>query len=229
MRLRLKYNYLYESQVINEITNTALETITIAIVKYFFTIQTKILRDKYSIVTGAILWNTSIESWIGTRWILYEKIRDQVGVEWKKSTGGTFPKRLSSYVYKTFNVKLPVQLLKEIGTIVSADNVTSDNTLLWDIFKCDTGDWWSDGDFGDAGSCLWGSNENARFIMEQKDFYAIRVYDSDKLERKRFNNGMDTIQLSYKDLAENHLSSLYRLGRGRAWMHYIPNYDAYVI
>ena len=229
MRLRLKYNYLYESQVINEITNIALETVTGAIIKYFHTIQTEILRDKYTTVTGTILWNNAIDSWINTMWALYETIQTQVGIEWKKSTGGTFPKRLSSYVYKTFNVKLPVQLLKEIGTIASANNVTSDNTLFWDIFKCDTGDWWNDGDFGDVGSCLWNSNENARFIMEQKDFYAIRVYDSDKLERERFNNGMDTIQLSYKDLAEDNLSALYRSGRGRAWMYYIPNYDAYVI
>jgi hypothetical protein len=87
---------------------------------------------------------------------------------------GTFPKRISKYYHKEFGIKCPEKFLAEIGNV--ARQHTEDN-LTYSFDFTDRLNW-NAGDFGDSGSCYWGSNWDARDTLEAHGGMAIRFYES---------------------------------------------------
>lgn len=88
---------------------------------------------------------------------------------------GKLTTRISHYYYKQFNIKLPASILTEIGNIARAHTLTSETFRFEFVNRID----WEDGDFGDDGSCYWGSNAGAREMIQDNGALAIRFYDAD--------------------------------------------------
>lgn len=86
---------------------------------------------------------------------------------------GTLPKRVSQYLWKQHRVKCPDSFKAQIGNIAKK-HVTTGLTYQYDFV--DEIDWQS-GDFGDSGSCYWGSNSSAIDILQDNGCYAIRFFD----------------------------------------------------
>jgi hypothetical protein len=91
------------------------------------------------------------------------------------SDDGKLTTRVSHYYYKQFSIKLPASILTEIGNIARAHSHTGE-TYHFEFVNRIT---WDDGDFGDDGSCYWGSNGGAREMLEDNGALAIRFYDAD--------------------------------------------------
>jgi hypothetical protein len=88
---------------------------------------------------------------------------------------GTFPKRVSKYYFKTYAIKCPNTFLQELGNLArqhSADS-TAYHFEIVDSLQ------WEAGDFGDNGSCLWGSRDSARAIMEANGGLALCFYNDE--------------------------------------------------
>lgn len=69
--------------------------------------------------------------------------------------GGSLAKRIRNYLFSTYNYKASDALAQEIGEIAAhAKNLTFDVDLTHDFS-------WRSGDFGDGGSCMWGSGDYA--------------------------------------------------------------------
>lgn len=134
------------------------------------------------------------------RYYVYEKfaqwVTDDFDREWVIAKGeysGTFPKRISSYLFKKFQIRMARTDLEMIGNIARA-NCTEPETVYFDF--TDQFDWEA-GDFGDEGSCYWGSHEEARQMLDDHNALAVRFY-------KKYTSEWDG-ETSYK-------------GFGRAWM-----------
>jgi hypothetical protein len=85
------------------------------------------------------------------------------------------PKRVASYFFKKFGIKSPTAFLEQLGNV--ARQHTSEG-VAYDFDFTDVFDW-DDGDFGDAGSCYWGSNEAARDMLMENGGFAIRFYNDE--------------------------------------------------
>jgi hypothetical protein len=86
---------------------------------------------------------------------------------------GKFSKRVAQWLRKEHNCKLSVELKTEIGNLWQQNQVapTTHYFDFTDSFN------WQSGDFGDSGSCYWGSNADARPALENAGGLAIRFYD----------------------------------------------------
>jgi len=85
---------------------------------------------------------------------------------------GTFPKRIAKYYYQTHKIKMPSSILSQIGNIAK-DHSSDIATYEFDF--TDTFDWQS-GDYGDSGSCYWGSYSSAKELLSSNGGLAIRFY-----------------------------------------------------
>lgn len=88
---------------------------------------------------------------------------------------GTFPKRVSKFYFQTDNINVPNDFLQEIGNL--ARQHSEENTVYH--FEVVDNLNWNSGDFGDSGSCFWGSRNIARAIMRDNGGMAVRFYDDD--------------------------------------------------
>lgn len=87
---------------------------------------------------------------------------------------GKFVKRFSRVMKELTGDRPPNDLLGRIGDIVTP--LPPNHRCTYDIVsKFD----WEAGDFGDYGSCFWGSRSAARKIMEINGFHALRIYIND--------------------------------------------------
>lgn len=86
---------------------------------------------------------------------------------------GTMPKRVSSYYHKVHKLKCPPDFLREIGNIARQHSETN---AAYNFEFVDHFDWQA-GDYGDGGSCFWGSRESARDIMRENGGLAVRFYN----------------------------------------------------
>lgn len=87
---------------------------------------------------------------------------------------GKLSKRLVKALEKRLDVKLAGGTVSKIGDIIAA-HVVKDG-VHFDI--TDTFDW-NAGDFGDSGSCFWGTNREARYILQDNGALALRFYNLD--------------------------------------------------
>lgn len=90
--------------------------------------------------------------------------------------GGSLAKRIRNYLHKEYDYKASDALAQEIGDIaVHAKNLTFEVDLTKDFS-------WNSGDFGDAGSCMWGRGDYARarcITLPRLYASALRFYRND--------------------------------------------------
>jgi hypothetical protein len=118
---------------------------------------------------------------------------------------GTLPKRITAHCYKVNKVKLSPEQVSELGNIARrhtslAETYILDFTRLFD---------WNAGDFGDSGSCFWGSNSGARLMLVEHGAYAIRAYKWKNLAPNPAKAGL----LEYENVR----------GFARAWVVKLPD------
>ncbi|MGB1284973.1 MAG: hypothetical protein ACPG7F_00450 [Aggregatilineales bacterium] len=94
---------------------------------------------------------------------------------------GTFPKRISKYFYKKYEIKCPAEFLQQIGNI-ARQHSDDESSYLFD-FTAEFN--WQDGDYGDSGSCFWGGRSGAREMLAENGALAIRFYHPDKTGKAR--------------------------------------------
>lgn len=91
-----------------------------------------------------------------------------------KTTRGTFPKRLNKWLH-TQGHKATNDFLGKVGSIAGM-SVTDKDTFEYDF---DNRINWHSGDFGDYGSCYWGSNSAAKDMLRDNGAFALRFFDED--------------------------------------------------
>lgn len=129
---------------------------------------------------------------------------------WQNSRG-TFPKRLSSYLYKEHNVRLDGDQVREIGNLLKP-YVQTGKTYYYDF----TGDFdWDDGDFGDLGSCFWGDRGDSITRLEEHDSMAMRFWkDRGKETQKGYEHSIEDSVYGFR-------------GYGRAWLAFPRRSDRF--
>lgn len=94
--------------------------------------------------------------------------------EWSwKTKRGTLPKRLSAHFWKEHGIKLTQEAMEQIGNL-GRTHASEGRKYYYDI--TDQFDW-NMGDFGDSGSCFWGSREDARYMLSDNGGLAFRLWD----------------------------------------------------
>lgn len=93
--------------------------------------------------------------------------------DWKIE-GSRLHKRIKSALYKRVGLSLPDELLRSIADLAATDRNSND---LWIDVTTDFD--WDSGDFGDDGSCYWGSYSGARTeYLPKLGASAIRSYET---------------------------------------------------
>lgn len=103
-------------------------------------------------------------------------LSDAVGTLWQ-TKAGTLPKRIAKYISKVYGRKIGEVATANLGMFMNQNSHIVGGSFEFDF--TDEFDW-DAGDFGDAGSCFWSSNESARGIMRSNGVVAIRFYNRDK-------------------------------------------------
>lgn len=103
------------------------------------------------------------------------KVVDNIEWTWKTSRG-TLPKRIASYVKKEFGIKLSTEVITKIGNY-AADNTNKGKSYIFEVDNLKSG-FWDAGDFGDDGSCFWGGRSMVKELLQDYDFYAIKFYET---------------------------------------------------
>lgn len=95
--------------------------------------------------------------------------------DWKVAHGlyaGTLPKRLQSFIFKKYQMKLEDRVVTNIGNLANQHTLEGrdfvfdfDNTLDWHA-----------GDYGDAGSCFWGGKNYILPTFRHFGGFAMRIY-----------------------------------------------------
>lgn len=85
---------------------------------------------------------------------------------------GTFPKRVSKYYWQTYQLRCPNSFVAELGQIARRNSSDDSQYRIDFTDKLN----WQAGDYGDSGSCLWGSNESGRDAMQENGVQAVRFY-----------------------------------------------------
>lgn len=86
---------------------------------------------------------------------------------------GTLPKRIMKFYKDAYGANLPSDLISKIGNAIKLDD-PSLKDAHWDITPSFD---WKDGDFGDKGSCFWGSDRGrARNHIRDNGGFALRFY-----------------------------------------------------
>ena len=86
---------------------------------------------------------------------------------------GTFPKRVTNWLFKERQIKATSEVISSIG------NIARKHTNSHKDFEFDFADEfrWRAGAFGDSGSCYWSGNDDARYMLEHYDARAIRFFE----------------------------------------------------
>ena len=85
---------------------------------------------------------------------------------------GTFPKRVSKYYWQAYQLRCPNSFVAELGQIARRNSSDESQYVIDFTDKLD----WKAGAFGDRNSCLWGSNQLGREIMQDNEVHAVRFY-----------------------------------------------------
>ncbi|MBZ0315584.1 MAG: hypothetical protein K8L91_04130 [Anaerolineae bacterium] len=91
-----------------------------------------------------------------------------------QSKGGKFTTRLSKYFYETCGIKLPANVLSEVGNIVRSHQQTGETYHFEFVTEFE----WNAGKFADGSSCYWWSNATARDILRDNGAWGICFYDA---------------------------------------------------
>ncbi len=113
----------------------------------------------------------------------------EVGFDWVTKQG-TWPKRFMKVAknqWKLFptcsdcpkpDIKelITQPIVSEVGSIASR-NVEQCRKFIYDVTSCFN---WKAGDFGDDGSCFWGTNKQAKDMLSDAHFLALRFYHAER-------------------------------------------------
>ncbi len=105
--------------------------------------------------------------------ILPEEWAWQAKVSGRGEYIGSFCKRLAKYQHQ-HNNKVTSNFLGKIGSLVAMYTLKSCNYFVDFTQEFD----WGDGDYGDGGSCFWGSNSGAKDMLMEAGAYAVRFYEN---------------------------------------------------
>ncbi|MFA5936512.1 MAG: hypothetical protein WC822_01395 [Candidatus Paceibacterota bacterium] len=94
-----------------------------------------------------------------------------VGNEWCNKEG-TFLKRIAKAMKRHRGISLSPSFMGKLGD-TARKYCPKQTEVTWD---CVTRFDWNDGDFGDSGSCFWGSHKEDRLGLERDKAVAFRVY-----------------------------------------------------
>lgn len=133
--------------------------------------------------------------------------------KWIVSKGkyaGTLPKRLSSMMYKTYGIKLDSQLLSILGGELGKLN--SDTQVKY-IQLLDGIDWES-GQFGDYGSCFWGSNSGAKDMLGEVGSLSLKVYSTNEPK----NNHSQDYHCDYRCIDSDSVDNDTIYSNSRCWI-----------
>lgn len=103
---------------------------------------------------------------------------DEWDWQWLVTEGdyvGKFPKRVRKYYHVAMGLKCPETFLVQIGNLARQH---TEDRLVYSFEFVNRFDW-DDGDFGDSGSCYWGSNSGAIEILYEQGAMAILFYNAD--------------------------------------------------
>lgn len=100
--------------------------------------------------------------------------RQAIGDDWT-AREGKFPKRVAKYLHKQ-GIKAPPELVSEIGNIAARH---TGRVSRYEIDFTRSIDW-SAGEFGDGGSCFWGTHAAARDMLESNGAYAVRFWRGER-------------------------------------------------
>lgn len=89
---------------------------------------------------------------------------------------GTMAKRVRNYYRREHGIRCPDGFIEDVGNIARLHS-SYNSTYTFEFV--DTFNWRS-GDFGDQGSCFWGSNSGAREMLKENGALAIRFYEDGK-------------------------------------------------
>lgn len=98
---------------------------------------------------------------------------------------GSLVKRIKSFSYKNYGVKLSEEALGKLGLIIRESSIKAIeyNMDFTNSFN------WQAGDFGDGESCFWQGRQSARLdMMATGTFSALRFFKRKILDRKRIFN-----------------------------------------
>jgi hypothetical protein len=123
---------------------------------------------------------------VGPRWTFRDKVDDAVEdidpYTWlvrKGKYAGTFPKRLAKSVKDKIGIKLDPAQLGRLGQLAKSHSMEETDYHVDIVSEID----WQDGDFGDRGSCFWGSNREAKEMIESIGGLAVRFYEYEDQNR----------------------------------------------
>lgn len=138
---------------------------------YTFTLESRITGQGFSSLLS-LLSRTQGE-WLNDLRVL-PPLPFDFDYSWVNSDG-KITKRISKFYFQNHGIKLPESLLSAIGNTIKTHTLQNE-TYYFDFTKDFD---WVDGDFGDEGSCYWGSNDQARDMLYDNDASAIRFFDKD--------------------------------------------------
>lgn len=151
------------------------------------------LNTRYTLIppAGAISFEgiRLITSWIGQQrgsspeWqaanpgnerLYIPRLPDDWQWVWETSDG-KLTTRVRKFYYKEHGLKCPPSFLTQVGNL--GRDHTNDDTVYHFEFVNEF-DWYP-GDYGDSGSCYWGSNAEAREILADNGALAMLFYDNE--------------------------------------------------
>lgn len=133
---------------------------------------------------NSLLWNRMYEYRINQlnprigneREYFYIRMEDlitSVGYELVNKSG-KLNKRISSYMYKTYGLKLSDKDVSELGNMIYKFTASEQSSLVDLTQDFD----WDDGQFGHDGSCYWGDYAESRDMIESANGFCLRYYES---------------------------------------------------
>lgn len=153
--------------------------------RYTFTPPTGIVSTEGIHLIAALInrqdmrldWHRLNPDWLGS---FLPSLPDEFEFVWVNSDG-KLTTRVRKHYYQQHGLKCPDAFITELGNIARAH--TEDGKVYYFDFvnRFD----WRAGDYGDRGSCYWGSNAMARDVLEENGGLAMRFYNEDGYSQAR--------------------------------------------
>lgn len=96
---------------------------------------------------------------------------------------GSFTKRFSKFQHQVAGINMPTEAISQVGNIFSKHSSGGGKHFLDFTKKIN----WTDGDFGDGGSCFWGCRSGAKDLLMDNGAYAVRLYRQNAYYDSKFD------------------------------------------
>lgn len=122
-----------------------------------------------------LVTSADASGWPGSQHRYLPGLPDEWEWRWLVQSGtyrGNFPKRAAQYWYSQHQIKCPPEFLSQLGNVARA-HASQPIVYRFDFTRTVE---WESGDFGDRGSCYWGSRSGA-LQMIRENGGAVRFFD----------------------------------------------------